>query len=389
MKSFLLIIGSIFIFTGCSIISGPQIEEEKPKEPTDKTVKIHKEIQQFDQFSKGNFKPLSWEDIPTFEQDDLILALQVFQKDCEKSFRKKLLNEVCEKAKTATEPDKFFTSNFYPYSLVSNSGEDVGLITGYFEPILQGNWIKTDRFQYAVYNTPSNLITVDNSEFPKLNGMKIRGKVIGNRLVRYTERKDIEKEDLTPICYVDDKIDLFFMHIQGSGKVQMQDGEIINVNYDSQNGRGYYAIGRKLIEDNIIDREDMSLKAIQKWLKDNPDKADDLLNLNKSYVFFKQSEQGATGALGTELVAQRNLAIDKRYIPLGLPVYIQTTHPQTDEPLNHLMVAADVGGAIKGEIRADFYWGTGETAGEIAGQMKEQGKLIVLLPKGYIDAYNE
>ena len=219
--------------------------------------------------------------------------------------------------------------------------------------------------------------------------MKIRGKVVGNRLVRYTERKDMEKEDLIPICYVDDKVDLFFMHIQGSGKVQMQDGEIINVNYDSQNGRGYYAIGRKLIEDNLVSREDMSLKAIQKWLKDNPDKADDLLNLNKSYVFFRQSEQGATGALGTELVAQRNLAIDKRYIPLGLPVYIQTTHPQTDEPLNHLMVAADVGGAIKGEIRADFYWGTGETAGEIAGQMKEQGKLVVLLPKGYIDAYNE
>lgn len=392
----------LFLLTGCSykdIMGKKDIEkqetkkEELKKEPVKSSMeqidRFDPQIRQFEMFSKGYFKPTRWENVPEFFEDDLTTALQVFQKDCKRSYRKVLLNDVCQKVDESTNAKEFFLSNFYPYTLLSKDGKEEGLITGYYEPILNGNWTKTEKFKYGVYKTPSNLITVDIKEFPKLKGMRIRGKVVGNKLVRYTERKDMENEDLEAICYVDDKVDLFFMHIQGSGKVRMQDGEIINVNYASQNGRGYYAIGRKLIEKKYVSREDMSLKAIQKWLKDNPNKADDLLNLNKSYVFFKQSDQGATGALGSELVAHRNLAVDKRYIPLGLPVFIQTNNPQTDQPINNLTIAADVGGAIKGEIRADYYWGTGIKAGESAGKMKEKGKLVVLLPKGYIDAYNE
>lgn len=382
MKHFIFFVAVAIFYTGCSVKE--IISSEKTQQ-----IQKEKEFDTFEKFSNGNFKSLQWNELNEFYQDDLQTALEVFKKDCVKSGTKLLLSEVCKNANETTDPKEFFTSNFYPYVLVSSKGEEQGLITGYYEPILQGNWEKDERFQYGVYKVPSNLITVDTNEFPKLKGMTIRGKVVGNKLVRYTPREDMHTEDLEAICYVDDKVDLFFMHIQGSGKIQMQDGELINVNYASQNGRGYYAIGRKLIEDNIVPKEDMSLEAIKKWLKENPQNADDLMNLNKSYVFFKQSQQGATGALNTELVAQRNLAVDKRYIPLGLPVFIQTTNPKTDEPINQLMVAADVGGAIKGEIRADYYWGTGDVAGEFAGQMKEKGRLVVLLPKGYIDAYNE
>ncbi|MEA1915113.1 MAG: MltA domain-containing protein [Campylobacterota bacterium] len=401
----------VLLFAGCSVKQEPHVQEEKtavekqsssqiepqpeiePKVEEPKVKVEEKKIKEkvrFKKFSKALLEKLSWEELESFTQDDLFQAMETFKKDCRASKRKLLLKEVCKKASGSDDSTQFFLENFYPYKLVNNDGSDQGLITGYYEPVLKGSLTKSEQFQHAVYKTPSNIITVDTREFPQLKGLRIRGKVVGNKLVRYTERKDMEQErNLEPICFVENEIDLFFMHIQGSGKVQLEDGKVINVNYASQNGRGYYAIGKELIKRKEISKQGMSLQAIKKWLIENPKEIRDILNLNKSYIFFKEGNKGATGALGTQLIAQRNIAVDRRYIPLGLPVFVQTTNPVSDQPINQLMVAADVGGAIKGKIRADFYWGTGDSAGEVAGRMKEKGTLTVLLPKEIIDAYNQ
>lgn len=338
----------------------------------------------FKNVSDANLLAVQWEEVEGFENDDLKAALETFKTACKKSIKKQNLENVCKKAGNAVNAREFFITNFMPYLIYGNNNSDTGLITGYYEPLLHGSRNKTDRFKYPIFKVPQDLIVVDLDEvYPELSKFRLRGKVVGNRLIPYPSRQEIPKiaDQLKPICYVDDKIDLFFLQIQGSGKVRLDDGSIINVGYAGQNGRKYFSIGRKLIETGAIKAEDISLQSIKKWLNQNPDKVDEVLNLNKSYVFFTESKKGATGSLGVELIAKRNLAVDKKYIPLGFPVFIQTDNPLTKKPINRLMVAADTGGAIKGEIRADFFWGFGKNAEELAGKMKQKGKLYLILPK--------
>ncbi len=366
-----LLLFSLIIFTGCS--------QKSLKKPN---------------ISEADFKKVSWENLEGFKEDNLDKALEVFKKDCKASKKYKNLEDICLKSNVATDGSFFFKSHFTPYKLLSNN-QDEGLITGYYEPLLKGSLERSNKYKYPIYNIPNDLIVVDLSEaYPKLKDYKLRGKLIGKMLIPYDSREVIDhannknNPNLKPICYVDNKIDLFFLHIQGSGKVELEDGTILNIGYGEQNGRHYYAIGKKLIEMEEIDRKDISLQTIKEWLTKNPTKRDQILNLNPSYIFFKQSEKGATGSLGTELIAKRNLAVDKNFIPLGFPVFINTTNPIDDKPINQLMIAADVGGAIKGKIRADFFFGNGNEARELAGKMKQSGKLYILIPNN-IDIQKE
>ena len=360
----------IILFTGCS----SKIEQKKF-------------------ISEANFKITDWDKVKGFKIDDHEEALKVFIKDCQASKKDPKLSDVCAIAQTQSSlsnPKSFFTNNFQPYQLISDEGDKNGLITGYYEPLLQGSYYKTKRFKYPLYAVPNNLITVDlSSVYPDLSDYRLRGKIVGNKLVPFESREELEKIDyrttntLKPICFVDNKIDLFFLQIQGSGKVKLPNNKFINVGYGGQNGHPYYAIGRKLLEMKVIEKEDISLQSIKKWLEENPSQIDEILNLNKSYVFFTKSQKSATGSLGTELTANRNIAVDRKNIPLGFPVFINTSNPITNEPINKLMIAADTGGAIKGKIRADFFFGYGELAKELAGKMKQQGKLFILIPNKY------
>jgi len=359
LKIILPIFLLIIFFTGCA----PKIEQ-----------KAH--------ISKANLQKVSWEELNGFNSDDINISLDVFKKGCTKSIKNKNLKEVCELSQKIKDPKEFFTKNFIPFKLIGDNGEKQGLITGYYEPILNGSLKKTDIYKYAIYQTPKDLLTIDLSNiYPELKNYRLRGKLVGNRVIPYESRQDIEKENsLIPICYVDNKVDLFFLHIQGSGKVKLEDGTIINVGYANQNGRVYYAIGKKLIEEGHIKKEDISLQSIKKYFEKNPNRIDEILNLNESYIFFHRSKKQATGSLGVELVANRNLAVDRNYIPLGFPVFIDTTDPIKNNPIRQLMVAADTGGAIKGEIRADFFFGNGDRAKELAGKMKQKGSLYILIP---------
>jgi len=336
----------------------------------------------FEKISKANLKQSAWSELKDFENDDLDLSLEVFKKACVRSKRYDTFKETCAKAQETTNAKKFFQENFTPFKLYDDKDSEQGLITGYYEPLLNGSRIKTGKFQYPIYKMPNDLITVDlSSVYPALKKYRLRGQLKGNKLIPYNTRAQMEsKKDLEPICYVDSKVDLFFLQIQGSGKVKFQDGTIINVGYANQNGRRYNSIGKAMIKKGYITPDQGSLQGIKKWFEDNPNKVDEVLNINESYIFFQESKRSATGALGVELVAQRNLAVDRSYIPLGMPVFIQTNNPLNKKEINQLMIAADVGGAIKGQIRADFFWGNTKEAEEVAGKMKQKGILYMLIP---------
>lgn len=340
-------------------------------------------LEKLNNVSKAYVEKTDFDNLQGFYSDDLEKALEVFKKDCQGSKRYSRFKSICQKAKTSINAKEFFTNNFQPYKLLNNNGLDTGVITGYYEPLLYGSLTKTDKYKYPVYKTPNDMIIVDLSKvYPALKKYRLRGKIVGNRLVPYEARKDIsKKQNLEAICYVDSEVDLFFLQIQGSGKVQLEDGTILNIAYANQNGRRYKSVGKYMLKKGYIGNTTASLQGMKEFFKNNPEKVDEVLNHNESYVFFRNSKKGASGSLGTQLTAKRNLAVDRKYIPLGMPVFIQTTNPVTKEQINQLMVAADTGGAIKGEIRADFFWGYGEEALKYAGKMKEKGKLYILVPK--------
>lgn len=339
----------------------------------------------FDNISKAKLQAVDFDEIEGFYEDNLDIALSVFQKDCKRAQRYKMFKNVCEKSKVAQDAESFFTSNFTAYKLRAQNGKDEGIITGYYEPLLYGSLKKTKKYKYPVYKTPKDLIIVDLTDaYPSLKKYRLRGQIKGNRLIPYNARKDmIKKKDLEVICYVDSKTDLYFLEIQGSGKVQLDTGKIINVGFANQNGQQYKSIGKYMINKGYIGGKSnykASIQGMKRWFTDNPNKVDEVLNINPSYVFFNKTSHGAMGSLGTELTEKRNLAVDRNYIPLGMPVFINTKNPLTRKDINQLMVAADTGGAIKGEIRADFFWGYSKEAEKYAGRMKEKGSLIILIP---------
>lgn len=360
LKYGVLIVGIIGLLSGCK--ENPQYQDLK-------------------HISHGNLQKVDWSELKEFENDDNEKALAIFQKGCKNP--QPLFISSCNIAKDAKNGKLFFVENFELYKLYDDSHSNKGLITGYYEPLLYGSRVKTDTFRYPIYKTPNDLVTIDLSLFyPELKGKKSKGKLFGSTLIPYDTREDIEKrDDLEAICYVDDKLKLFFLHIQGSGRVQLDGGEIINISYANQNGRKYVSIGKKMISDGYLTKEEVSLESIQRWLNENQSKMDEILNTNESYIFFEESNQSATGSLGVELVEGRNIAVDKTIIPLGSPVFLKTTNPLSNEKINRLVVAADTGGAIKGEVRADYFCGFGEDAGKLAGAMKQEGELYLLLPK--------
>ena len=376
MKSLIFIsLTTLFLFSGCATKEEVISQEQKIEETQQDTIKT----------DAKNMQAVTFNDIDGFYRDDLNHALEVFKKDCKKSKKNELFMNVCHKAEYETDGYKFFTINFQPYKLLDSNSSDEGTITGYYEPLLYGSLQKNKRYKYPVYKTPKDMMIVDFvSAYPELKTYKLRGKLVDNRVIPYDSREEIEKnpnKNLEVIAYVDNKFDLFLLHVQGSGKILLDNGELINVGYAEQNGRKFKGIGNYMLDRGYITKDELSAQGMKKYIDKNPSKADEILNQNESYVFFKKSNQGATGALGSVLTAKRNLAVDRSVIPLGMPVFLSTKNPIDKKPINQLMVAADVGGAIKGDIRADFFWGYGEDAFAYAGKMKEKGKMYILMPK--------
>ena len=274
---------------------------------------------------------------------------------------------------------------------VSNRGDREGLFTGYYEPTLHGSRVEGGAFTVPLYLRPPELVSVDLGRFrADLKGKRIAGKVEDGALVPYFDRKAIDEGALAgrdlELVWVDDPVDAFFLEIQGSGRIVLTDGGEIRVGYAGQNGYVYTAIGRELLKRGALQKEQMSMQTIREWLEANPEEAREVMRTNASYVFFRElHESGPVGSLGVVLTPERSLAVDPLFVPLGVPVWIDTTIPAGApggaRPLQRLLVAQDTGGAINGPVRGDVFWGPGDDAAATAGSMRQPGHLWILLPK--------
>jgi membrane-bound lytic murein transglycosylase A len=338
----------------------------------------------------------AWADLPGWSDDDVAAAWPAFLESCRGMASKPhgaAWKRVCELAraeagKPGHDARRFFERNLRPYAILNGEGNASGLVTGYYEPLLRGSRNRAKGFEQPVRGAPSDLLTVDLSAlFPELKDKRVRGRLEGNKVVPYWTRAEITaRGDRVPaptLLYVDDAVELFFLQVQGSGRVRLPDGSMVRLNYADQNGHPYQSIGRVLVDRGELKLEEASMQGIQGWARANPARLQGLLDANPSYVFFREvpnTPGGPVGALGVALTAERSIAVDPRSVPLGAPVFLATTRPNSNRPLNRLVMAQDTGGAIKGAVRADFFWGFGKEAGEQAGRMKQAGRMWVLLP---------
>lgn len=285
---------------------------------------------------------------------------------------------------------QFFEAFFIPNQVVEAGGATTGLVTGYYEPLLHGARQRGGKFQTPLYGVPDDLVTIDlAATYPELKTMRLRGRLVGKKVVPYATREDIANGGIPgkELLWVDDAVEAFFLEVQGSGRVVLDGGrETVRVAYADQNGYPYKSIGRYLVDSGEMTVAQASAQSIKSWIDANPARRQELFNANRSYVFFREerlpdASLGPKGALGVPLTPGRSVAIDAHLLPLGVPVFLSTTQANSDVPLQRLMMAQDTGGAIRGAVRADFFYGFGHEAQESAGRMKQSGMLWVLLPK--------
>jgi membrane-bound lytic murein transglycosylase A len=352
-------------------------------------------------------QPGDWSDLPGWSSDDLAKAIPALRRSCEVFALRDPGAEIgadavggrvsdwldpCESFAEAQAGEPLRTlieQEFTPVQILNNE-EEQGLFTGYYEPSLRGSRARSETYRVPLLKKPADLITVDLEPFhDRFAGSRISGRIAEETFKPYYERDEITAGALDPqgleLVWVDDPVDAFFLHIQGSGRIGLEDGSEMRVGYAGQNGRPYYAIGRELVERGYLVLEDVSMQSIRSWLSEHPEEAEEVMATNRSYVFFRELEgDGPVGTMGVALTPGRSLAVDRKFLPLGVPVWLDGLAPEPfsegELPLQRLLVTQDTGGAIKGPVRGDVFWGHGPEAEEVAGRMKHQGRLWILLP---------
>ena len=337
----------------------------------------------------ARYEPVDFASLPGWRDAALLPSLKAYVTGCAKIAPGSALARACRSAEPIADEDaarRFFELEFAAYSIIGPDGATEGLVTGYYEPVLQGSRMRDGRHRVPVYGVPADMVVVDLAGlYPELRHMRLRGKVEGRRIVPYDSRAEIEARAAAPVlAWVEDPVELFFLQIQGSGRIELESGERLRLGYADQNGHPYHSLGRHLVARGELKLEQASMQGIKAWALANPQKLQEALNVNASYVFFRElaGGDGPLGALGAPLSAGYSIAVDPRHVPLGAPVHLATTFPLSTQPLERLVVAQDTGGAIRGAVRADFFWGTGEEAGSLAGRMRQQGRMWLLWPRG-------
>jgi membrane-bound lytic murein transglycosylase A len=347
-------------------------------------------------------RPVAFRELPGWADDTLADAWPAFIEGCSvllaQAATASTWQEPCAAATNLDPRDTaavraFFERHFTAYQALTSDGQDAGLVTGYYEPLLHGSRVRSERNRYPLYAPPDDLLTVDLAElYPELKDKRLRGRVDGKRVVPYWPRADIEGGRVPlegkALVFVDDPVEAFFLQIQGSGRVQLDEGGVMRVGYADQNGRPFRSVAGVLIDRGQLSADGASMQAIKQWARQHPDAVPALLDENPSYVFFREVTldsaapiDGPIGAFGIPLAAGRAIAVDPRSIPLGAPVFLATTWPLSSRPLQRLVLAQDTGGAIRGPLRVDFFWGFGDDAGFEAGRMKQAARLWLLWPK--------
>jgi membrane-bound lytic murein transglycosylase A len=359
------------------------------------------------------FVPTDFAEIEGWDEDDHDAAFATFLKSCRAILRSSAdmrearpllsgLYDACRKAVSAKrhqvgEARAFFEQNFRPVR-ISPLGETDGFLTGYYEPIVEGARTQTGEFKYPLYRKPPNLLPGGRMLASHVANRRGKGKRAKRRLVSFHDRAAIDDGVLAgrdlEICWLRDPIDAFFIHIQGSVRVRLDEGKTLRLNYLAQNGHPYYAVGRSLIERKIVPKEEMSMDRIRQWMEANPAEGRELRRKNKSYIFFRETNladnEEPVGAQGVSLTPGRSIAVDRNLHVYGTPFFISTELPiDSDQPtakFRHLMVAQDTGGAIIGPARADIYFGAGDEVGSISGRVRHPGRFVMLMPKVLVPA---
>lgn len=341
-----------------------------------------------------NLSRTSWSELPGWKEDNQLESLPAFLLSCRVIAKQAVWQEACAAApaiRTRDAARQFFESHFTPYRVANADGSLTGLATGYYEPTIRGSRQPSTRNRFPVYGAPDNIFALDLGALTPESGVTVsRVRVDGKRVVPYYTRAIIEGENSPlrgrEIAWAENPIDLFFMQVQGSGRIALDEGGVMRAGFAEHNGHPYRSIGRVLIERGELTQDRASMQGIKAWASANPGKLTELLQQNPRYVFFRELPAGGgspPGSLGVPLTPDRSIAVDPRFIPMGAPVHIATTWPNTNKPLQRLMLAQDTGGAIRGAVRIDYFWGTGERAAREAGRMQQSVQKWVLLPKGH------
>lgn len=364
-------------------------------------------------FRDTQYEPVDWTELDGWNSDDHAAAFAAFVTSCRTLDAKHnnrerdlsaiplALKDICQRAKEAVPLDEdgarqFFEDNFRPI-LINRLGDTAGFLTGYYEPIIDGSRVPTGQFTAPLYRRPPNLVVsgwrrLGKNVFPS-KGVFVGRRVGRRKIVPYYTRAEIEDGALDgwhlEICYLHDQVDVLFAQIQGSARIRLEDGTILRVNYDSHNGWPYTPVGRILVDDKLMTKDQVSMQSIRTWMEANPDLANEVRQQNKSYVFFRitglSTEDEAVGGEGVELMPGRSIAIDRALHAYGTPFFIEAELPianqKAETKFDRLVIAQDTGSAIVGPARADIYFGAGDEAARIAGRIKNAGEFVMLLPR--------
>ncbi len=331
----------------------------------------------------AQFVPVAWSQLPGWQEDDLTAAWPAWQRSCQGLAKRNPsgLNwkPACAAANQVNSKDsesirRYFERNMKVMEIRHQSGPSAGgvhgLVTGYYEPYLNGARQKGGIYQTPIHRYPDAWRKKKPSTLPARSELMSSGQLKGQE-----------------ILWVDDPVAAAFMQVQGSGRVRMSDGSVIRLGFAGTNDQQFKSFAQWLLDRKEITRSTATMQGIQAWAKKNPQRVQEMLNANPRYVFFRELpitpdvNVGPIGSLGVSLTAERSIAVDTKALPLGAPVFLATTYPLSEKPLHRLMMAQDTGSAIIGAVRADFYWGTGDQAGEYAGRMKQQGRMWIFLPQ--------
>jgi membrane-bound lytic murein transglycosylase A len=364
------------------------------------------------QFPDTQYEPVAWSDMDGWANDDHAAAFAAFLGSCRTLDSKRrisarestaifiALREICEQAREAIPLDedgarKFFEDHFSPVR-INKLGDTDGFLTGYYEPIIAGSRVPTGNFTAPLYRRPPNLVVSGRRRLG--DAFPSKGVLVGRRfgrrkIVPYYTRGEIEDGALDgwhlEICYLHDQVDVMFAQIQGSARIRLEDGTILRVNYDSHNGWPYTPVGRVLIDQKLMNKDQVSMESIRDWMEANPDQAKQVRRQNKSYVFFRitdlATEDEAVGGEGVALMPGRSIAIDRSLHAYGTPFFINADLPIANQKaptkFARLVIAQDTGSAIVGPARADIYFGAGDEAARIAGRIKNPGEFVMLIPR--------
>ena len=378
-SSFCVVMASLFLASCAAPPTKPVSQTPKASSPSNlpRTPKVTETVITDDSSSSAALTPVEFSEIPGWNEDNLSEAWQAWLQSCNTLRKRKPgpvnWTAVCDRANAQKPRDAktFFENNFRAYAVRNQiTGKSEGLVTGYYEPIIAGSRVRTDRYTVPLYAYPKAWVRTKPSPAPT------RAELMNSSLLKGSE-----------IAWVEDPVAAASMQIQGSGKIRLDNGQIMRLGFAGSNDLPFKSSAQWLLDRKEITRAQATMQGISEWAKRNPSKVQEMLNANPRFVFFRElpasanQDLGPIGALGVPLTPERSIAIDPRAIPLGAPVFLETTRPLSNQPIRRLVMAQDTGKAIVGPVRVDYFWGTGDEAGELAGRMKQNGRVWLMLPK--------